>query len=305
MVALEAVGEAVVTATFVSALYAVIAIGFTLIFGVGGILNFAHGAFITVGAFAAFLVTGAGYLNLPGVTIGSLNLLAMAGLVAGTVAGALVAAVTYVAVVRLVRDRPVTVLILTFVVGFAILYVIRIWLNSFETISATAFNVQQIMGSDDLNNVFIFVTSLILIGLLIYFVNYTRTGRAIVAVSQSDKGAALVGIDAEKINLITWTLAGAFAGYAGVLLASRDGGSWLMSILPPAPLVLSFAIVILGGLGSIKGSIVGAYVIGFFETFVVRFAPGGDQLAGVASLILLVLFLLVKPEGLFGRGAAE
>ena len=305
MVTPEAIAETVVTATFVSALYAVIAIGFTLIFGVGGILNFAHGAFITVGAFAAFLVTGAGYLNLPEATAGSLNLLAMAGLVAGTVAGALVAAVTYVAVVRLVRDRPVTVLILTFVVGFVILYVIRIWLNSFETISATAFNVQQIMGSDDLNNVFIFVTSLVLIGLLIYFVNYTRTGRAIVAVSQSDKGAALVGINAERINLITWTLAGAFAGYAGVLLASRDGGSWLMSILPPAPLVLSFAIVILGGLGSIKGSIVGAYIIGFFETFVVRFAPSGDQLAGVASLVLLVLFLLAKPEGLFGRGAAE
>jgi len=305
MVTPEAIAETVVTATFVSALYAVIAIGFTLIFGVGGILNFAHGAFITVGAFAAFLVTGAGYLNLPAVTIGSLNLLAMAGLVAGTVAGALVAAVTYVAVVRLVRDRPVTVLILTFVVGFFILYVIRIWLNSFDTISAIAFNVQQIMGSDDLNNVFIFVTSLILIGLLIYFVNYTRTGRAIVAVSQSDKGAALVGIDAEKINLITWTLAGGFAGYAGVLLASRNGGSWLMSILPPAPLILSFAIVILGGLGSIKGSIAGAYIIGFFETFVVRFVPGGSDLAGVASLALLVVFLLVKPEGLFGRGAAE
>ena len=296
MVTPEAVGQAVVTATFVSALYAVIAIGFTLIFGVGGILNFAHGAFITVGAFAAFLVTGStGYLNLP----------AEAGLVAGTVAGALLAAITYVGVIRFVRDRPVVVLILTFVVGFFILYGIEIWLDTIPRVSATAFDVQQIMGTDFLNNVFIFVTSLILIGLLIYFVNYTRTGRAIVAVSQSDKGAALVGINAERINLITWTLAGAFAGYAGVLLASRDGGSWLMSILPPAPLVLSFAIVILGGLGSIKGSIVGAYIIGFFETFVVRFVPGGSDLAGVASLVLLVVFLLVKPEGLFGREAAE
>ena len=304
MVTPEAVGQAVVTATFVSALYAVIAIGFTLIFGVGGILNFAHGAFITAGAFAAFLVT-AGYLDLPTVTVRSLNLTAMGGLVAGTVAGALLAAITYVGVIRFVRDRPVVVLILTFVVGFFILYGIEIWLDTFEGISATAFPVEQIMTSDDLNNVFIFVTSLVLIGLLIYFVNYTRTGRAIVAVSQSDKGAALVGINAERINLITWTLAGAFAGYAGVLLASRDGGSWLMSILPPAPLVLSFAIVILGGLGSIKGSIVGAYIIGFFETFVVRFLPGGSDLAGVASLVLLVLFLLVKPEGLFGREAAE
>ena len=78
-----------------------------------------------------------------------------------------------------------------------------------------------------------------------------------------------------------------------------------MSIQPPAPLILSFAIVILGGLGSIKGSIVGAYIIGFFETFVVNFAPGGEQLAGVSSLALLVVFLLVKPEGLFGREAAE
>ena len=299
------VGSAIVTATFVSALYALIAIGFTLIFGVGGILNFAHGAFITVGAFAAFLVTWGGYLNLPAVTIGAVNLTAVAGLIAGAVAGALLAAVTYLGVIRFVRDRPVVVLILTFVAGFFILYGIQIWLNSLPRVSAITFNVEQIMTTDDLNNIFILVTSFILIGFLIFFVNYTRTGRAIVAVSQSDKGAALVGINAEKINLITWTLAGAFAGYAGVLLASRDGGSWLMSILPPAPLILSFAIVILGGLGSIKGSIVGAYVIGFFETFVVRFAPSGDQLAGVASLILLVLFLLVKPEGLFGRGAAE
>ena len=296
MVGVGELATATGTAIFLSALYAIIAIGFTLIFGVGGILNFAHGSFITVGMFAAFLVTNSsGWIDLP----------VWAGLLAGTGAGVLVAVVTYLGIIRYVRDRPVTVLILTFVVGFVILYVIRIWLNSFETISAIAFNVEQIMGSDDLNNVFIFVTSLILIGLLMYFVNYTRTGRAIVAVSQSDKGAALVGIDAEKINLVTWTLAGAFAGYAGVLLASRDGGSWLMSILPPAPLILSFAIVILGGLGSIKGSIAGAYIIGFFETFVVRFVPGGSDLAGVASLALLVMFLLVKPEGLFGRGTAE
>ncbi|PSQ13818.1 hypothetical protein BRC99_03555 [Halobacteriales archaeon QS_7_69_60] len=162
------------------------------------------------------------------------------------------------------------------------------------------------MGTDFLNNVFILVTSWLLIGLLFYFVNYTRTGRAIIAVSQSDKGAALVGIDAEKINLVTWTVAGAFAGYAGVLLAGAYGsGSWLMSIQPPAPLILSFAIVILGGLGSIKGSIAGAYIIGFVETFAVNFVPGGQQLAGVSSLVLLVVFLLVKPEGLFGRGTSE
>ena len=285
------------TAIFRSALYAIIAIGFTLIFGVGGILNFAHGAFITVGMFAAFLVTN---------TNGLIDLPIWIGLLAGTGAGALLGAITYLGIVRYVRDRPVTVLILTFVIGFFLIYGIRIWAQGIDDIEALTIPVPQVMGTDFLNNVFILVTSWLLIGLLFYFVNYTRTGRAIIAVSQSDKGAALVGIDAEKINLVTWTVAGAFAGYAGVLLAGALGsGGWLMSIRPPAPLILSFAIVILGGLGSIKGSIAGAYIIGFVETFAVNFVPGGQQLAGISSLILLVVFLLVKPEGLFGRGAAE
>jgi branched-chain amino acid transport system permease protein len=297
MVGVGELATATGTAIFLSALYAIIAIGFTLIFGVGGILNFAHGSFITVGMFAAFLVTNSsGWIDLP----------VWAGLLAGTGAGVLVAVVTYLGIIRYVRDKPVTVLILTFVVGFFIIYAIRIWASSIDGVEALSIPVPQVMGTAFLNNVFIFVTSWLSIGLLFYFVNYTRTGRAIIAVSQSDKGAALVGISAEKINLITWALAGAFAGYAGVLLAGAFGnGSWLMSIQPPAPLILSFAIVILGGLGSIKGSIVGAYIIGFFETFVVNFAPGGEQLAGVSSLALLVVFLLVKPEGLFGREAAE
>jgi branched-chain amino acid transport system permease protein len=287
-----ALTQAILNATFISALYAIIAIGFTLIFGVGGILNFAHGAFITIGAFAAYVVS-----TLWGLPV-------VFGLLAGTFAGAAIGALTYVGVVRWVRDRPVTVLILTFVIGFFLMFSIETVMNDILDTNPLNFYVPPALDfSSRANDIFIFVTSWILIGGLFYFVNYTRTGRAIIAVSQSDKGASLVGINAEKINLITWTLAGAFAGYAGVLLAgSLGGGSWLMSINPPAPLVLSFAIVILGGLGSIKGSVVGAYIIGFFETFTVTFVS--SQLAGISSLALLLVFLMVKPEGLFGRETA-
>jgi len=290
---MSAILNAIQAATFISALYAIIAIGFTLIFGVGGILNFAHGAFITVGAFGAFYVSS--FHDLPIVV----------GVLAGTVAGAAVGALTYLGIVRWVRDKPVTVLILTFVIGFFIIYALRILANTVLDVDPLQIPVSPVVSSSAfLNDVFIFVSSWIFIGALIFFVNYTRTGRAIIAVSMSDKGAALVGINAEKINLITWTVAGAFAGYAGVLLAGGLGtGSWLMSIEPPAPLVLSFAIVILGGLGSIKGSVVGAYIIGFFETFTVSFVS--SQLAGISSLVLLLVFLIVKPEGLFGREAAE
>lgn len=298
---------ALMAATFISALYAIIAIGFTLIFGVGGILNFAHGAFITVGAFGAFIVSSSSGLGLPIVF----------GLLAGTLAGAAIGGATYVGIIRYVRTRPVTVLILTLVIGFFLMYVLNIFTDEIMGVDPLQIPVPPVIGTESaisdviffagastLNSLFIFTTSWLLIGALYYFVNYTRTGRAILAVSMSDKGAALVGIKAEKINLITWVLAGAFAGYAGVLLAGDlGGGSWLMAIEPPAPLVLSFAIVILGGLGSIKGSVVGAYIIGFFETFTVTFVS--SQLAGISSLILLLVFLLVKPEGLYGREAAE
>ncbi|WP_336136613.1 branched-chain amino acid ABC transporter permease [Natronomonas amylolytica] len=297
---------ALLAATFISALYAIIAIGFTLIFGVGGILNFAHGAFITVGAFAAFIVSSSAGLGWPIVF----------GLLAGTLAGAAVGGVTYLGIIRYVRTRPVTVLILTLVIGFFIMYALNIFTDEIMGVDPLQIPVPPVIGTESalasipfvgastLNSLFIFVTSWLLIGALYYFVNHTRTGRAIIAVSMSDKGAALVGVDAEKINLITWILAGAFAGYAGVLLAGDlGGGSWLMAIEPPAPLVLSFAIVILGGLGSIKGSVVGAYIIGFFETFTVTFVS--SQLAGISSLALLLAFLLVKPEGLYGREAAE
>lgn len=298
-----ALTNVILAATFISALYAIIAIGFTLIFGVGGILNFAHGSFITIGAFTAMYVSSNAGFDLP----------IAVGLFAGTLVGAAVGAATYLGVVRYVRTRPVTVLILTFVIGFFIMYALRIFANDIMGINALQIPVPPVIGNEHfgvggstLNDLFIFVSSWVLIGALMWFVNFTRTGRAIIAVSQSDKGAALVGIDAEKINIITWTVAGAFAGYAGVLLAGTlGGGSWLMSIEPPAPLVLSFAIVILGGLGSIKGSVVGAYIIGFFETFTVSYVPGGSQLAGISSLVLLIAFLLLKPEGLFGREAAE
>lgn len=291
---MAAIVDAILAATFISALYAIIAIGFTLIFGVGGILNFAHGAFITVGAFGAFVISSGSGFDLP----------IILGLLFGTFAGAAVGAVTYLGVIRHVRKRPVTVLILTFVIGFFVMYALRIFADKIMGVNPLQIPVPPVIEASSLyNDLFIFTTSWLLIGALFWFVNYTRTGRAIIAVSMSDKGASLVGIDAERINLITWTLAGAFAGYAGVLLAgSLGGGSWLMAIQPPAPLVLSFAIVILGGLGSIKGSVVGAYIIGTFETFTVTFVD--SQLAGISSLALLVVFLLVKPEGLFGRGSS-
>lgn len=151
-----------------------------------------------------------------------------------------------------------------------------------------------------LNMVLAFVLSWLLIGALFVAIRYTQTGKAILATSMSTKGAALVGIESERMYLYTWLLAGVLAGVAGVFFGSFRTASWAMG---RGPLILSFSIVVLGGIGSIRGSVVGAYLIGFLEVFTVSYVD--SSLSGLASLVVLVGVLLVKPEGLFGRELAE
>lgn len=150
------------------------------------------------------------------------------------------------------------------------------------------------------NMLVVFALSWLIIGALFAFVNRTKTGKALLATSMTHKGAALVGIDADRITLTTWVLAGALAGLAGVFLGSFQSAYWAMG---RAPLVLSFSIVVIGGIGSIRGSVIGAYLIGTLEVLTTSYID--SSLQGLTPLIVLVLVLLVKPEGLFGRELAH
>lgn len=279
----------VLNATMLSALYALVAIGFTLIFGVGGVLNLSHGATLTVGAFTAFFVTGA-----LGVNIWIATLVAM-------LVAAGFAAVLYLGMVRFVEDDPITVMILTLVTSIVIEELVKIFVGTQPRAIPSLLDGQlAIAGGIQTNRLLAFALSWAIIGLLFAGVNYTRTGKAILATSMSTKGAALVGVESERMYLYTWVIAGALAGLAGVFLGSIQTASWAMG---RSPLVLSFSIVVLGGIGSIRGSLIGAYVIGFLEVFTVSYID--SSLSGLASLVVLVAILLVKPEGLFGRELAH
>jgi branched-chain amino acid transport system permease protein len=282
-----------INAISISSLYAIVALGFTLIFGVGGVLNFSHGALITIGAEASYIISNGTNLGLHPAL----------GIVGGMLTAALVAGALYLGVVRFVEDEPVTLLILTFIIGFFIQHAMRVFVTGTNNFSVNQVTPgESSLGGISVFNIdiTIFVLATILVALTGVFVSQTKTGKAILAVSMSDKGAAIVGIDSRKINLITWLLAGAFAGIAGVLLTMKNTGTWNMGT---QPLILAFSIVILGGLGSIKGSVVGAYIIGFTETFTTQYID--SSLQGFTALVLLIVFLLIKPEGLFGREAAE
>jgi len=268
-----------------SSLYAIIAIGFTLIFGVGGILNLAHGGLITVGAFVGFLAVNAGH-----------------GIEAALIAGPLVAAaaggILYDRVVKFVRDEPVIIMVLTIVIAFIIQHGLRVYVTRQDFVLPSLINSSLVVGNLEIQfvRIFVFTTSVGIIGGVFLFVNRTRVGQAILAVSMSSRGAVLVGIDLDRINLYTWMLASGLAGYSGILLAMLQKGNWQMGI---DPLILAFSIVILGGLGSIKGSVVGAFVIGMIETVTVTVIDA--SLTGLSALVILLLVLFAKPQGLFGR----
>jgi len=125
----------------------------------------------------------------------------------------------------------------------------------------------------------------------------TRLGVAIRATAQDSEIANLMGIDVRRILLITMGLAAALAAVAGVVVAptlTLEPRMWT------PPLVMVMAIVVLGGLGSVKGSFIGAFIIGFVEVLVVFLLPGGAFLKGAIALLVMVIILLVRPEGLFG-----
>jgi branched-chain amino acid transport system permease protein len=278
----------IINGSVISSLYALVAIGFTMIFGVGGTINLAHGGIITIGAFAAYYVTSAGF-----------------GIWAGVLAAMAIPALFSVLLYKGFAERRgdiIIVMILTLLASIVVEEVIRIVEGSQpKAIPALVGGTTEIVGSTVQNNLLVvFVVSWVLIGGLFAFVNYTDTGKAILATSMSPRGAALVGIESSRINLYTWAIAGVLAGIAGLFLGSYQTASWAMG---REPLILSFSIVVLGGLGSIRGSLIAAYVIGFLE--VITTSLINPRLTGLAGLVVLVLVLLVRPEGLFGRELAE
>jgi len=272
----------------ISSLYALVAIGFTLIFGVGNVLNLFHGASITLGAVAAWLVTSVGGMNV------------WLGIGAAIILGGLFNVILYDGLIRRIQDDHIVVAVVTLVVFFIVEHGLIIGMGTTQKFIPPLIEGQtQVLGKNVLNNrIAVVALSWVVIGALIVFVNRTREGQAILAVSMSDKGAALIGIDADTVYRNTWIVAGVIAAVSGVFLGSFRTVSPAMGL---NPMILSFSVVILGGLGSIRGSLVGAYVIGLLEVLTTSLVS--PNLSGLTPLLALFVVLVLRPEGLFGRGA--
>ncbi|MFC6719834.1 branched-chain amino acid ABC transporter permease [Natrialbaceae archaeon GCM10025810] len=277
-------------ATVLSAFYALIAVGFTMIFGVADILNIAHGAAIIVGGFTAYYTTRVMELD------------SWTGGMAAVVLGAAFSVLVYKMFVKRVEHDEILVVIVTLALLLLTEYTFRSLAGSSTHLIPGLIDGRTHVGSVGIQNneIIMFVLSWILIIALLLLVNRTWTGRGIKAMSQTKRGAALVGIDHERTTTYTYAIAGALAGLAGLFFGIRQGVTFDMGL---DPLLIAFAIVIIGGIGSIKGSVVGAYIVGSLETITTTVIDA--RLTGVIALAVLLIVLLVKPHGLYGRPGEE
>lgn len=267
------------------ALYALVALGFTLILSLRGVVNLAFGAYLLFAAYAYYELTRNG---LGGFT----------SIVLAVAATALVSLLLYVGVVRFIEHNEDQTFVVTFLIALA-LEELYVWYYSPQEVLLEA----PLQGQIDVFGIAMPYTQLagialaiVVIAIFMAFIKYTMTGQAIIAMSLDKTGADLVGIDTKRVNYITWLISGAMAGLAGVFLGIQFSASPTMWL---TPLLVSFAIIIVGGLGSIRGAILVAFLIGIIETVTVSVLSPSWR--GVITFVLLIVVILVRPTGLLGR----
>lgn len=290
----QLIAEIVINGVVISAIYALGAIGFTIIFGVSGVLNLAHGAHLIIAAVVAWF------------TIQSFGFSLWTGGLVGILAALISCYTLFFAVVRPIErsrripgeEKEVFVLTATLLAGVIVQGVVGYFFGSNPVTTPPLVNgvVHPFGVSTSINELLIGLIAWIIIGLVWLFINKTRIGKALLAASMNPDGLGLIGVELALVHLVVWGLYGLLTGISGVLLASFLGAS---PDAVPTLTALAFTIVILGGLGSVLGSLAAAYIIGFIGTLTAYLVS--PSITELPALFLLVFVLLLRPQGLFGR----
>ena len=278
--------QIVIQGLLLSGLYALIAVGFTLIFSVGRVLNLAYGSYLLIGGYVYFYI--AQTLGMP----------KLVGIFLAAIVGCAMGLLKYRLMVKPLKGdhvaTEISLLILAVVLQAGVIFIFG---DSSKILLPIVPGVERVAGAAiPYSNLVATIASwCILIGLF-FFVRRSHIGRAMQAVSMDAKGAAISGIDADRINMITWGISGTLGAVAGVFFASYTQlfpGMWV------APLIIAIAVVIVGGIGSIIGTLVVAHIIGFME--IITSALIAPELRGVFTMVLIISVLVIRPRGLFGR----
>ncbi|MCL4745245.1 MAG: branched-chain amino acid ABC transporter permease [Burkholderiaceae bacterium] len=285
--------QMVISGTAIGCIYAIVALGFVLIYKASEIVNFAQGDLMMVGAFLGFT-----FIGIAGMPF-------LLGLVLAMACMALIGAALDRIVLRPMVGQPVfAIVIITIGIGFVIRSVVIAlpgWGSETYSISAPYSGTTSTLGGVAIGNelLAIIAATLVLILALYLFFRHTRLGIAMQATSQSQLAAYHVGIPVKSILSLTWAISAAMAALVGVLLAPITFVHVNMGFIG----LKAFPAAVLGGFGSIPGAIVGGLIIGVVEALAGFYLPEGFK--DVAAYVLLLVVLALRPQGLFAQSAAK
>ncbi|HYO32412.1 MAG TPA: branched-chain amino acid ABC transporter permease [Nocardioidaceae bacterium] len=286
---------------FVGSFYALVALGYSMVYGIIKLLNFAHGDIYMLGAFAGFaLLSMAGGLA---TTLGFAALLVtlVVSMVATGVVGLLLERVAY----RPLRGAPrLSVLITAVGASFALEYGMRIAAGPNPEVYPIRLsgNSMNVLGAKiTLEQIALIVIALGLMMALQYLVMGTGTGRAMRAIAMDPKAALLMGINVDQVIARTFFVGSALAGAAGVMAGAYYGKiDFLMGFIIG---LKAFTAAVIGGIGNIKGAMLGGLTLGLLESFGTYWL--GGQWRDVFAFAFLILFLTVRPTGILGERVTE
>ena len=284
--------DIIITSLINGSTYALLAIGFSLIFGVARIVNIAHTAFYMVAAYCIYFVTyNMGYHPIVGMLI-AVPLVTLLGMV------------TYRIFIAPIREHEAAVLIGTIALAIALQEVmLLIFSGDYRSVPALIQGFFTIFDRKIFYQQLItLIAALVILGALRLLLMQTKLGLAIRSTAQDREVANLMGMNESRVALYTVGISIALAAFTGAVIVP-------LTIVEPFmwlhPLIMMMAVVVLGGLGSIKGSFFAAYILGFAEAAVVFLIPMGSFLKGSVALSIMILVLLIRPEGLFGIAFEE
>jgi branched-chain amino acid transport system permease protein len=281
--------QSIANGVLIAGLYAAVTLGLTLVLGVMGIVNFAHGELVMLGAYNTFWFY---------------TLLGLDPLVSLSLSGLLLFFIgigIYRFTIRpILKDPPLNQLLLT--LGLSIFFqnlAMILWKTDSRSVITSYSGMSLHLGivHIGLTRLITFLLAVTLTILLVLFLYKARPGRAMRAVSENNTASWLIGINVQRTYLLAFGVASAIAGASGALVST------VMYTFPMVGFKLSlkaFCILVLGGLGNIPGALFGSLILGLTESFVGTYVPEGSGWAEGISFILLIIILLIKPTGLAG-----
>jgi branched-chain amino acid transport system permease protein len=284
--------DIIISGLISGSMFALLAIGFSLIFGVARIVNIAHTAFYMVAAYCIFFVAREFGFN------------PILGMLTAILVVTLFGLVAYKLFIDPIREHEAAVLIAT--IALAMIFqeiMLLIFTGDFLSVSPLIAGFFLLFGVKVFyQQLLTFGVALVMLGVLWFFLMKTKLGLAIRSTAEDREVANLMGMNESRLAMMTMGISVGLAAFTGAVVVP-------LTILNPfmwmEPLIIMMAVVVLGGLGSLKGSFVAAYILGFAEALVVFLIPKGAFLKGSIALSIMILVLLIRPEGLFGVAFEE